>query len=193
MNRSFALAAVVVTLVALLVSGAARAQEPVPTPTPNPLVYSDPAMNFMAPPGAVLVGRRDIDVRSLSDDLQVVARWALHAGKEDARFIDLAMESFEAAPNQWEPQFESQVHNSGDGILVKNKEPMALLNGMPATFVEITMGNGFDSRKEYAVVWADGVRGISLSLTTRIGDVTKEEAKQLLRNATATRYPVDQP
>ena len=46
---------------------------------------------------------------------------------------------------------------------------MTLLNGMPAYFVEVAYGSGFDARKEYAIVWADGQRGIVLSETTRIG------------------------
>lgn len=194
MNRLAAVLVFAFALAALLLrGGAARAQVAEPTPTPDPMVYTDPAMNFTAPPGAVLVGRRELDVRSLSDELQVVARWALHAGKEDVRYIDLAMESFPAAPNQWEGQFESQAHNQGDSVLVRNKTPMSLLNGMPATFVEVTYGNGFDARKQYAIVWGDGARGVVLSVTARIGEVTTDEARQLLRNVTATRYPFDQP
>lgn len=194
MIRTFSILFAVAALLALLWCGAARAQiPPPPTPTPDPMTYTDAAMNFTAPPGAVLVGRQYVEPKNLSSDLQPVARWALHAGKEDVRFIDLSMESFESNPYEWEAQFESQAHNQSDGVLVRGKTPMSLLNGMPATFVEVTYGSGFDSRKQYAVVWADGVRGIVLSVTARIGEVSPEEAKLLLRNVTATRYPVDQP
>jgi hypothetical protein len=185
--------AITTLVLAGAMTAATRAQLAEPTPTPDPHTYSDPAMNFVAPPEAVLVGRRMLDLKSLGDDLQIVARWVLRPGKENASFIDLAMESYEGPPDQWEAQFESQVHNQGDGILVKGKTPMSLLNGMPATFVEVTSGSGFDSRKEYAVVWADGLRGIALSVSGRIGDVTADEAKELLRNVSATRYPYDQP
>jgi hypothetical protein len=194
--KRFTRAATLLATTLLLVLGttaAPRAQIVEPTPTPDPHSYSDPAMNFMAPRDAVLVGRQYVDLKSLGDDLQVVARWALDPGKENVHYIELAMESYEGPPNQWEGQFESQMHNAGDGILIKNKTPMSLLNGMPATFVEVTSGSGFDSRKEYAVVWADGLRGIALAVSGRIGDVTAEEAKALLRNVTATRYPYDQP
>jgi hypothetical protein len=190
--RAALLLATTLTL-SIATTAAPHAQIVEPTPTPDPHSYSDPAMNFVAPPDAVLVARRDVDLRSLSGDLQVVARWALHPGKEDVRFIELAMESFDGAPNQWEGQFESQMHNMADGVLIKGKTPMTLLNGMPATFVEVTSGNGFDSRKQYAVVWADGMRGIALSVTSRLGDVDAAQARELLRNATATRYPYDQP
>jgi hypothetical protein len=170
-----------------------RAQVVEATPTPDPLTYSDPAMNFTAPPGAMLLARRYVDVQTLPTDMEPVARWAVRPGKENAVVIDLSMESFEGAPDQWEGQFESQMHNSADGVLIKNKTPMSLLNGMPATFVEVTMGSGFDSRKEFAVVWADGQRGVALSIGGRLGDVDADQARELLRNVTAVRYPANQP
>lgn len=70
---------------------------------------------------------------------------------------------------------------------------MALLNGMPAYFVEVAYGSGFDARKEYAIVWADGQRGIVLSETSRMGDASDDEARRLLKQVTAVRYPSYQP
>jgi hypothetical protein len=169
-----------------------RAQVAQPTPTPDPHIYSDPAMNFTAPPEAVLLGRRQVDLQQLGNDMEPIARWVIRPGKENAVVIDLSMESFEGAPNQWEGQFESQMHNVADGVLIKNKTPMSLLNGMPANFVEVMMGSGFESRKEFAVVWADGQRGIALSVGGRLGDVTAEQARELLKNVTAVRYPTNQ-
>jgi hypothetical protein len=186
-------ASIAAMLLALSWSVAARAQVAEPASTPDPLVYTDPAMHFTAPPDAVLMGRRELALKDLSDDLQVVAQWALRPGREDARVIAIAMESYEGPPSQWESQFESQTHGSQDGSLIRNQTPMGLLNGMPAHFVEVTYGSGFDSRKEYAIVWADGLRGIVLSLTARLGDVSADEAKKLLQNVTAVRYPIDQP
>lgn len=169
-----------------------RAQVPQPTPTPDPHTYSDPAMNFTAPPEAVLLGRRQVDVQQLGNDMEPVARWIIRPGKENAVVIELSMESFEGAPDQWEGQFESQMHNAADGVLIKNKTPMSLLNGMPANFVEVMMGSGFESRKEFAVVWADGQRGVALSIGGRLGDVTAEQAREFLKNVTAVRYPTNQ-
>jgi hypothetical protein len=168
-----------------------RAQVAEPSPTPDPHTYSDPAMNFTAPADAYLLGRREVDLKQLGTDLEPVARWVVRPGKDNALVIDLSMESFEGPPNQWEGQFESQMHNAADGVLIKNKTPMSLLNGMPATFVEVTMGSGFDSRKEYAVVWADGLRGVALSISGRLGDVSADDAKTMLGNVTAVRYPAD--
>ena len=166
---------------------------PPPTPTPDPHTYTDPAMTFTAPADAVLVARQEAPLNGLGQDLQPVAVWLLHPGKEDARTIQIAMEAFGGPPDQWEGQFESQTHSSQDGTLIRNKTPMTLLNGMPATFVEVAFGSGFDARKEFAIVWADGQRGIVLSETARLGDTSADQARETLKQVTAVRYPVNQP
>lgn len=160
---------------------------------PDPRTYTDPAMTFTAPANAYLVARQVLPPNELSQDLQPVAEWVMNPGKEDARTIQLSMEAFDGPPEQWESQFESQTHSSQDGTLIRNKTPMALLNGMPAYFVEVAYGSGFDAKKEFAIVWADGQRGIVLSEITRLGDATAEEAKEVLKQATAVRYPLYQP
>jgi hypothetical protein len=180
---------------ALLLAGNARAfaQVPVPTPSPDPHTYSDPAMTFTAPSDALLIGRQTISLDQLGQDLQLIATWVLHAGQEDARTIQISMEAYDGPPDQWEAQFESQTHSSQEGTLIRNKTPMALLNGMPAYFVEIAYGSGFGARKEFAIVWADGQRGVVLSETTRMGDATSDEAKEVLKQVTAVRYPLEEP
>jgi hypothetical protein len=141
----------------------------------------------------VLVGRQPTSPDQLSEDLQTVAMWVLRPGQEVSRTIQLAMESYTGAPDQWEGQFESQTHGAQDGTLIRNKTPITLLNGMPAYFVEVAYGSGFDARKEYAIVWADGQRGIVLSETTRMGDASAQEAMRVLKQVTAVRYPASQP
>jgi len=168
----------------------ASAAEPAPTPLEQHL-YSDPGMDFQAPPQAYLAARRVIPAAALGDDLAPVAVWAVYPGKPEVRVIKIEMETFTGEPSQWEGQFESQMHNAADGVLIKHKTPMALTNGMPATFVEVTYGNGFDAKKEFAVVFADGSRGIVISETGRIGEITAEEAQKWLANAKAVRYPLD--
>ena len=165
-----------------------------PTPDADPHVYSDPAMTFVAPDKAVLINHQYVPLEQLSQDLQPVAAWIINPGKEDARQITLSMEAFSGPPEQWEGVFESQTHSgSGDGVLIRNKTPMALLNGMPAYFVEVAYGAGFDARKEYAIVWADGQRGIVLAETSRMGDASADEARDVLKQVKAVRYPSYQP
>ncbi len=186
--------AVTAFLLAMMPTANLRAQVPVPTPSPDPHVFVDPGMHYTAPADAMLLGRRYIPVAALGQDLQPVAVWVLRPGKEDMRTITLSMEAFASAPDQWEAQFESQMHSTGgDGLLIRHKTAMALLNGMPASFVEVTSGSGFASRKQFAVVWADGQRGIVLSETSRLGDANAEEAQAVLKNVTAVRYPMEQP
>ncbi|MEO6836050.1 MAG: hypothetical protein ABI231_09135 [Candidatus Tumulicola sp.] len=192
MNR-IVLAAAALMLVLAPAAGL-RAQVPVPTPSPDPHDYVDPGMHFTAPADAVLVGRRYIPVGQLPTDLTPVGVWVLRPGKEDMRSITLSMEAFAAAPDQWEGQFESQMHSSGgNGLLIRRKTSMALLNGMPANFVEVTSGSGFTAQKQFAVVWADGQRGIVLSESSRLGDANADEALAVLKNVTAVRYPMQQP
>ncbi len=176
-----------------LASSPALAQVPVATPSPDPHYYADPGMTFTAPAGSLLVNRITVTPDQLSSDLQPVAAWVINPGKEDQGIIQIAMESYQGAPDQWEGQFESQTHGAQDGTLIRNKTSMSLQNGMPAYFVEVAYGSGFDSRKEYAIVWADGLRGVVLSVTTRLGDIGSDQAKTMLSQATAVRYPVDQP
>jgi hypothetical protein len=196
---------VVLAVAALLLAGgstvAVRAQgapaaAPPAAPDPKPTqmdvhLYSDPGMDFTAPPEAYLAGRRFVPSGALGEDLQPVALWAIYPGKPEQRVIKIEMESFPGDPTQWEGQFESQMHSAADGVLFKKRTPMALTNGMPATFVEITYGSGFDSKKEYAVVFADGTRGIAISETGRVGEINEQEALKWLKNAKAVRYPVD--
>jgi hypothetical protein len=185
----------VTVLLALGSVASVRAQEDAqPTPVPDPLTYTDPAMSYTAPSDAILVGRvSQFALEALSQDLQVMATWIIRPGKEDARTVQISMESYTGPPEQWEGQFESQTHGAQEGTLIRNKTPMTLLNGMPATFVEVAYGGGFDARKEYAIVWADGQRGVVLSETTRMGDTTPEDARNVLKQATAVRYPLYQP
>jgi hypothetical protein len=170
----------------------ASAASPDPKPTQMEVhLYSDPGTDFTAPPEAYLAGRRFIPSTQLGEDLQPVALWAVYPGKPEIRVIKIEMESFPGDPTQWEGQFESQMHSAADGVLFKKRTPMSLTNGMPATFVEITYGSGFDSKKEYAVVFADGTRGIVISETGRVGEINEQEALKWLKNAKAVRYPVD--
>jgi hypothetical protein len=183
----------VLVLVCFAAPIALRAQVVAPTPSPDPHTYSDPAMNFVAPPQAVLIRRITVPVSQLGDNLEPVAVWALDPGKANARIIEISMEAFTGPPNQWEGQFESQIHNQSDNALVRDRTPMSLTNGMPATLVDISIGSGFQSQKEYAVVWADNQRGIALAEIGRLGDFDKKEALRVLHDVNAVAYPVGEP
>src|SRR5579871_5691172 len=105
------------TLLAILTFLLAQAAQP--TAPADPHVYTDPAMSYTAPDTALLVNRQYVSLEQLSEDLQPVAAWILDPGKENARQITLSMEAYSGPPDQWEAQFESQTHSSGDGVLIQ--------------------------------------------------------------------------
>jgi hypothetical protein len=172
--------------------GAPQAAAPDPSASPmDPHKYIDPGLEFTAPTEAYLIGRRVVPAAALGEDLAPVAVWAIYPGKPEVRLLKIEMESFTNNPAQWEGQFESQMHSAQDGVLFKKRTPISLTNGMPASFVEITYGSGFDSKKEYAVVYADGSRGVVISITGRVGEANEQEAQKWLHDAKAVRYPID--
>jgi hypothetical protein len=67
---------------------------------------------------------------------------------------------------------------------------------MPAMFIEVSAGSGFDVQKDYLLEWVDGARGVVIMLGTGFGDIGPDTAKELLlSDVSAVRYPVerDQP
>ncbi len=169
------------------------APAPAASPTPDPHRYSDRAMTFVAPPGFYLAGMRKVPLAALGENLEPVAVWVINPGKEDTRVIQIQMEAYTGPPNQWEAQFESQTHSADNSALIRNKTPMSLLNGMPASFVTVSTGSGFSSRKEFAVVFADNQRGIVISETGRLGEISSHQARADLRDAKAVAYPMGEP
>lgn len=193
--KRLALAAVAVSLFVALATATPRAQDASPSPDPDPLTYNDPGMNFTAPAGAKLAGRKYPALRELPGDLTPVAAWALNidpANGHPKAILKIEMESFTGDPPSFEGRYESQMHDSGD-LMIRGKTSMPLANGMPAYFMEITSGSGLDTAKEFSLCWADGVRGVVISVTARLGDMSADQAKAIMKTATATRYPIDQP
>jgi hypothetical protein len=190
----FAVAALLAGTSTAVVRAQGAPQQAAPEPSPSPMdphKYVDPGLEFTAPAEAYLVGRRVVPAAALGEDLAPVAVWAIYPGKPEVRLLKIEMESFTNNPAQWEGQFESQMHGAQDGVLFKKRTPISLTNGMPASFVEITYGSGFESKKEYAVVYADGSRGVVISITGRVGEANEQEAQKWLHDAKAVRYPID--
>lgn len=183
----------ILSLLLIAAAGTAAPQVAVPTPARDPHVFIDAAMTFIAPPGARPQGAWPASRTTpdqLSAALLTVATWEIYPNRDQ---IKLEMESYSGPPSEWEPAFEEQVRG-GDGAdapFFRNKTRMRLLNGMPATFVEID----FDSRSGtapntvFAILWADGRRGIVLSETMPANDASGDKAKRDLRQVKAVEYP----
>ena len=203
MTRWIALVALVALTFAPSLPGAAQVPPaaevrvvptPQPTPTPDPHVYDDPAMHFVAPPYYQLMMRRPpVALAELGNDPVVIAAWLLREKGKPNRELTLSMESYTDAIDTFEASFESQLRQKVNGLLVRDKHPITLKNGMPAYFVDTTFGSGFTTEKQFDVVWADGQRGVILALAGRLGEITAADAKAALIDVSATLYPTDQP
>lgn len=166
------------------------AQEATPQPTPSDwMVYDDPAMHFHAPAGFQPVGQRQIPVNKLGDDPTIVAGW-IDPDKNHPRRIIIQQEFFTGDVHGFQSEFEGQLRDQFDTPLFKDKENIALKNGMPAIFEAMTSGSGFNVQKFYFLIWADGQRGVAITLQGPLNDLDSTKARQLLSDASAVRYPV---
>lgn len=173
-------------LTALTLSSSALAQDA--TPTPDPLVYDDPAMHYQAPAGAHLIGMRQITLDALSQDPTPVATWSIGT-RNNARIIAIVMQSFTGSLDGFDSTWENGLRNDDPATLVKSKERVQLQNGMPALFLDVTTGAGFDTRKIFAYIWIDTQRAVVLSVSATLSGLDANEAKRLLFGATAVQYP----
>jgi hypothetical protein len=171
-----------------------RAQQSAPTPSPTPFdphVYQDPAMHMRVPDTFYMMGYQPIKVDELDNTLKTVAAWRTVKG--NTWVLTLAQESYDEPLDHWETAFENALRQQVDGVFISNKQRIALKNGMPAYFIGMTFGTGFDSRKQFALIWADGERGNALTMTGRVGEIGDDDAKKAFGDITAVQYPAMQP
>jgi hypothetical protein len=189
MNR-FVLAVVLCGLAVSAVPAAAQQQqaaEAPAAPTPAPNQFTDPAMSFTPPAGYYKANIPPHDPTDFDQPTVVAAFASRGAG----RVITIQMETFNGSLSGFEMVTENELRNQVDGVFFKKKELATLSNGMPAYWQEITMGSGFQTAKRFQYAWIDGVRGIVLSITGRYGDITEDDAKKALANASGVAYPRD--
>ncbi len=150
--------------------------------------YSDPAMSFTAPPNYVQAPVPAHDPTDFSQPA-VVAAFVANGGKPDQRAITITMENFDGNVDGFEVLSENELRTQTDGVFVKKKERTTLSNGMPAYWQEITVGTGFDEIKRFQYVWADGVRGVTLAISSHYGELDEASAKRDLASAYGVLYP----
>ena len=170
---------------------ALRAQEATPQPTPADwMVYDDPAMHFRAPAGFRPIGQRHIDASKLTDDPEIVAAW-IYPDKDHSRRLVIQQEYFEGDYKAFESEYEGQMRDQFDSPFFKNKEDVKLRNGMPALYMEMSSGSGFNVQKFYILCWADGQRGVAIVLQTQLNDLDGDTARRMMSDVTAVRYPTN--
>lgn len=177
-----------VPLFALVLLAASPA--PVPTPTSDPHTYDDPAMHFRAPAAYLLAGRQQVDSTKLEKPT-TVAIWVKFPGQPNQRTLQISLQPYSGRDiDQFETNLENDLREQVDGVFVSQKQHFSLKNGMPAMFMAISSGSGFNAIRVYQVIWFDGLRGVTISLQGRLGEVTESEAKETMSDVTAVAYPV---
>lgn len=159
------------------------------TPAPAPNQFTDPALTFTAPAGYLKANIPPHDPTQFDDGKATMV--AAFAQRDGRRMISITMESFQGTLAGWEMVTENEIRDQADGVFIKHKDLTTLANGMPAYWQEITVGSGFQTVKRYQYVWIDGVRGVVLSITGRYGDISEDDAKKALANASAVAYPIN--
>ena len=176
-------------VLALVAASPAGSPTPAPTPTMDAHAYDDPAMHFEAPADYYLAGKQHVDSTKL-EKATVVAIWVKFPGAGNQRTLTITLEPYEGRNvTGYEVYTENSLREQIDGVFVGGKQPMTLSNGMPAIFMSITSGSGFNSQKIYQVIWFDGLRGVSIAIHGRLGELTEDEAKAAFKTASATIYP----
>jgi len=191
MNR-FVFAVVLCGLAASAVPAAAQQQpqaQAYATPTPAPNQFTDPAMSFTAPEGYFKANIPPHDPTQFDDGKATMV--AAFAPRDGRRMITITMESFQGTLAGWEMVTKNELRDQADGVFIKHKDLTKLANGMPAYWQEITVGSGFQTLKRYQYVWIDGVRGVVLSVTGRLGEISEDDAKKALANASAVAFPIN--
>lgn len=166
---------------------------PAPTPVPSRAPYvpefNDPAMHF-APPSDYYTAPIAPHDPKVFETPATVAVFVKNPGKEDVRVIAVAMQNYEGSLDGFEVNSENSAREQVDGVFITHKERTTLSNGMPAYWVELSFGSGFQSQKRYQYEWVDGVRGVTVSISGRLGEVDQKTARAALKDLSATLYPI---
>ncbi|MDQ6826700.1 MAG: hypothetical protein M3Z14_05820 [Candidatus Eremiobacteraeota bacterium] len=154
---------------------------------PHNLIYEDPAMHFGAPKG---YERLEVPTSQDATKLYPVAVFAKDAGKPEQRTILISVEPYEGTIDGFESNSENELRSQTDGVFVDHKTRTALANGMPVWWQKISFGEGLGSTyRRYAYAAFDGQRGIIVSVTGRLGELSEDEAKNSLSDLSIVVYP----
>jgi len=145
-------------------------------------------MSFTSPPEFYRVPLAPHDPARF-DQPSVMAAWVANPGKREQLTITITMENHDGSLDGFEMVSENEVRDKVDSVFFKKREQTKLTNGMPAYWQELSMGSGFDTLKRFDYVWIDGVRGVTLAIVGRYGQLDEPMAKKALANAAGVLYP----
>lgn len=164
-----------------------------PPATLDQRTYNDPAIHYVAPAGVVFVGSHPIPYQAASHMTPVVM-WGFNVGTPRARIITLSYERFsDGSLYGFYTTYVNKLRSASPGGMFIRRRNATLANGMPAYWVKVSSGGGFDQMRSYGYIWYDGVRGVVLSEEARAGKISERQAKRDLAGASAVAYPVGRP
>lgn len=173
-------------LFALLLPAGVSAQS---TSTPSdPHTYNDPAMSYTAPSDYLRIPVPPQPPIGFNGTV-VQAAYVRHPRQPDSTVISLRMEAYTDDLDSYEQAAESEARNAGSDQVFIHKTMTTLSNGMPAYFLDVTIGEDVGEQRIFEWVWVDGVRGVTLSVAGRFGTIDDRSAKKVLANVSAVAYP----
>ncbi|MBV9278149.1 MAG: hypothetical protein JOZ97_07945 [Candidatus Eremiobacteraeota bacterium] len=175
MNRILASAVVgAVFFVSAAVATAGRAVADAP-------MYSDATMRFLPPAGFDKIDVPQVDL-SEQEHLAPVAYYVQNRGTEQQLSIAIMVELFNGGLNEFTTVVENDLRGEIPDLFVSRKTLTKLANGMPAYWIKLAYGEGFDSMQQYLYATIDGRRGIVVAISGHLGVITEDTAKAALKN-----------
>ena len=154
----------------------------------DPHTYNDPAMSYTAPADYIPIPMQPEPPTGFNGTV-VQAAYIRHPKQQDSTIITLRMEAYTDDLDSYEQAAESEARNAGSDQVFIHKTMTTLSNGMPAYFLDITIGQDVGEQRVFEWVWVDGVRGVSLSIAGRFGTIDDRSAKKALSSVSAVAYP----
>ena len=144
-------------------------------------MYSDRTVRFIPPPEYDSIDLPAVDL-SEQEHLTPVAAYIHNRGKEDQLSIQILMEQFSGSLNEFETSVENDLRGQIPDLFVSKKAVTRLANGMPAYWMKLAYGEGFDSMQQYVYATIDGRRGIVVAMVGRLGIINEDKAREGLKN-----------
>ncbi|MFN2527503.1 MAG: hypothetical protein ABR584_02160 [Candidatus Baltobacteraceae bacterium] len=157
-----------------------------PAPAATPSVFDDPSIHFVVPAG---FSRIPAPMPEIGDHLTPVAGYTKNFSQNDLELITVSLMSYQGGgADGWESLAEQELRNQINGALIKStKAP--LKNGMPAYWLKVQYGEGFDAMEQFGYAIFDGRRGIYVAIGGHVSSIDENRAKEALNDLAVVVYP----
>jgi len=143
-------------------------------------------MHFVVPAG---FSRIPAPMPEIGDHLTPVAGYIKNPGQNDVQLITVSMMNYQGGGTEgWESTAEQELRGQIDGALIK-KTNAPLHNGMPAYWLKVQYGDGFNSMEQFGYAVFDGRRGIYVAIGGHVSTIDENIAKEALKNLAIVLYP----